>query len=218
MGSRKYQCVVRQVAVDRNRAVIIAAARELFADPAGAFSIDALARRAGVARMTVYHQFASKRGLLQALFDDLARCSLVGRLRESFEKSDPLEALDALIDAFAHFWHAERQVIRRLRAVMVTDADFDMEIKSRDERRREHLRSIVHRAGLSGGAAKNAVDALHMLTSFETFDALAGNGRTGWSVAKIIQKLARAVVTTSRSPAALPREVPQAPGRRRSHS
>jgi AcrR family transcriptional regulator len=197
MGSRKYQCVARLEAVDRNRAMIIAAARELFADPAETFSIDAVARRAGVARMTVYHQFASKRGLLQALFDYLAGRSLVTRLRASFEKADPLEALDALIAAFAHFWHAERQVIRRLRAVMVTDADFDAEIKARDERRREHLRSIVRRAGLSGRAAKNAVDALHMLSSFETFDALAGNERSVRSVAKMIGRLARAVLSSA---------------------
>jgi AcrR family transcriptional regulator len=192
MAFRKYQCVARQAAVDRNRAAIITAARELFADPAGVFSIEAVARRAGVARMTVYHQFGSKRGLLQALFDDLARRSLVTKLRASFEKTDPLEALDALIDAFAHFWHAERQVIRRLRAVMVTDADFDAEIKARDERRREHLRSIVRRAGQAAG---QTVDALQMLSSFETFDALAGNGRSVRSVVKMIGRLARAVLT-----------------------
>ena len=33
-------------------------------------AIDAVARQAGVARMTVYYQFESKKGLLEALLDD----------------------------------------------------------------------------------------------------------------------------------------------------
>src|SRR5260370_41033069 len=99
MSARRYQCVVRQVAVDRNRARIIAAARKLLTDRAGVFSIDAVARRAGVARMTVYYQFASKRGLLQALFDDLSVRSLIGKLRTSFQKSGPLDALDERVNA-----------------------------------------------------------------------------------------------------------------------
>src|SRR2546430_2914681 len=36
------------------------------------FSIEAVARRADVARMTIYHQFGSKMGLLEALCDSLA--------------------------------------------------------------------------------------------------------------------------------------------------
>ena len=34
------------------------------------FSIDAVARRADVVRMTVYYQFGARRGLLEALFDE----------------------------------------------------------------------------------------------------------------------------------------------------
>ncbi len=36
------------------------------------FTVDAVAREAGVARMTVYYQFGSKAGLLEAIFDSLA--------------------------------------------------------------------------------------------------------------------------------------------------
>ena len=200
MCARKYQCGVRQAAVDENRARIIAATRELLLDRDASFSIDAVAAQAGVARMTVYYQFESKRGLLQALFDDLAMRSLVGNLRASFDKTDPLDALDALIDAFAHFWHAERPIIRRLRAAMVFDADFDTEIRSRDERRREHLRTLVQRIGQKGRTADETVNMLHMLTSFETFDALAPNGdaaatdRTLTHVTRAIHRLARTLL------------------------
>ena len=200
MCARKYQCGVRQTAVDENRARIIAATRELLLDRDASFSIDAVAAQAGVARMTVYYQFESKRGLLQALFDDLAMRSLVGNLRASFDKADPLDALDALIDAFAHFWHAERPIIRRLRAAMVFDADFDTEIRSRDERRREHLRTIVQRIGQKGRTADETVNMLHMLTSFETFDALApsddaaATDRTLTHVTRAIRRQARTLL------------------------
>jgi AcrR family transcriptional regulator len=194
MCARKYNCVVRQAAVDQNRARIIAATRELLMDRDAAFSIDAVAQRAGVARMTVYYQFESKRGLLAALFDDLAMRSLIEKLRASFAKADPAEALDALIEAFAHFWHSERTIIRRLRGAMATDVDFETEIRSRDERRREHLRNIIHRARITGRAADEAVDVLHVLSSFETFDSLAASGRTLANVTRMIQQLARAQV------------------------
>src|SRR2546430_11163673 len=74
MSPRPYRLGRRQPAAQRTRARVLRAARELLTARAGAepFSVDAVARRAGVARMTVYHQFGSRRGLLEALFDSFA--------------------------------------------------------------------------------------------------------------------------------------------------
>src|SRR5262249_41632805 len=78
---RVYRLGKRQIVADKNRAKIVAAARKLLAGRGSAsFSMDAVAQKAGVARMTVYHQFGSKRELLEALFDHLAGRSLVTRL------------------------------------------------------------------------------------------------------------------------------------------
>jgi AcrR family transcriptional regulator len=195
MGTRKYEAVARKAAADRTRATIIAATRSLLLKGTAApFSVDAVADKAGVARMTVYHQFGSKRGLLEALFDDIASRGLVERLRASFVHANPSDALDALFDAFAHFWHAERPVIRRLRAMAVADADLEAGVAARDERRREILRRIVDRMGMSGARARDGVDALHMLSSFETYDALAKGRRSLDNVVSTIRTLARAVV------------------------
>ena len=71
MSPRPYRLGQRQVAADETRARVLAAARDQLAKETS-FSIDAVARRADVARMTVYYQFGSKRGLLEALFDLLA--------------------------------------------------------------------------------------------------------------------------------------------------
>src|SRR5262245_56038612 len=107
------------MAVDRTRDRTVAAARALLASPDGAreLTIDAVARRAGVARMTVYYQFGSKSGLLEALFDALAREGLVERLRASFSHAEPFDALGAFIGAFVGFWSSDRLVIRRLRSL-----------------------------------------------------------------------------------------------------
>jgi AcrR family transcriptional regulator len=65
----------RQTTTDQTRARIIAATRELLAanDLFSGFSVEVVARQAGVARMKVYYQFGSKPGLLEALCDSLAR-------------------------------------------------------------------------------------------------------------------------------------------------
>ena len=73
VNTRTYTPVERQKSVDAGRERIVAAARQLLEDDdAEAFSVDAVARRAGVSRMTIYNQFESKAGLLEALLDSLA--------------------------------------------------------------------------------------------------------------------------------------------------
>src|SRR5207248_3082979 len=74
MSPRPYRLGRRKPAAQRTRARVLRAARELLTARAGAepFSVEAVARQARVARMTVYHQFGSRRGLLEALFDSFA--------------------------------------------------------------------------------------------------------------------------------------------------
>src|SRR5579883_3637314 len=92
---RPYRLGQRQAAADQTRARILSAARELLASADGfsGFTVDAVARQAGVARMTVYYQFDSKVGLLEALFDDLASRGGMERMPEAFHQPEPLDAL-----------------------------------------------------------------------------------------------------------------------------
>src|SRR5262249_38354140 len=112
MKSRQYRLGQRQASVEQTRARIIAAARDLLATPEdfSGFTIDVVAAQAGVARMTVFNQFGSKRGLLEALFDDLATRGLVHRIVGVFMQADPREALNALVAAFGAFWTSDRLV------------------------------------------------------------------------------------------------------------
>src|ERR1700736_1948776 len=95
MSPRPYRLGQRQAATEQTRARIIAAARELLiaSDGFSGFSIDAVARQADVARMTVYHQFGSKIGLLEALSDSLAAHGGMEQLASAFRERDPLDAL-----------------------------------------------------------------------------------------------------------------------------
>lgn len=198
---RPYNLGQRQLATDETRRRIVAATRALLADEGGgsAFTVDAVARQAGVARMTVYYQFGSKRAVLEALFDDLANRGLMPHLGPVLEERVPARALNGLITAFSAFWSSDRVVLRRVRALAALDAEVGDSIRARDERRREHLRRILGRVHEDRGAkAAKAlplvVDVLHMLTSFETFDALLSTGRTVDDATQIILQLAAAVL------------------------
>src|SRR5947208_1944318 len=105
MKRRLYTSVERQRSVDAGRERILSAARELLeADDVEGFSIDAVARRARVARMTVYNHFESKAKLLEALFDSLAARGPLGRMADIFLQPDPLVALDEYVALFGRFW------------------------------------------------------------------------------------------------------------------
>src|SRR5512138_4041475 len=101
---RAYTPVERQRSVEAGRDRILAAARDLLADDdAEGFSIDAVARRAGVARMTVYNLFESKAGLLESLFDSLAARGPLADMADIFRHPAPLVALDEYVAIFGRF-------------------------------------------------------------------------------------------------------------------
>ena len=201
MSPRPYRLGQRQATTEQTRARIINAARELLAESSGfsGFSIDAVARQADVARMTVYHQFGSKIGLLEALSDSLAAHGGMEHLADAFRRPEPLDALDEYITVFGRFWDSDRLVTRRLRALAALDPDFEQVVRARDEWRRRGVRVImqrfVERHMLSPTEPLDeTVDALFTLLSFETFDTLAGSSRSIQGVVPVVQRLARAAL------------------------
>jgi len=199
MSPRPYTLGKRQAATDETRQRIVTAARELLAaaDSPAAFSVDAVARQANVSRMTVYYQYTSKAGLLEAIFDDLAaRAGIAERLATAFRTPDGVTALDGVIAAFAQFWTPDRIVLRRLHGLAALDPEIEQGKRARDERRRQALRVVLGRLNAETGrpaadAVEEAVAVLQMLTSFETFDALAGTDRDPEEMAPTVRRLAR---------------------------
>ncbi len=152
--------------------------------------------------MTVYHQFGSKAGLLEALCDTLASSGGMEQLAEAFRRADPHEALSQYITVFSRFWESDRLVLRRLRGLAALDPDFGQVIQARDERRRHGLGVLVRRIvgqqerSATGplAAVDELVNVLYTLTSFECFDTLAGPTRTLEEVASLVVRLADAAL------------------------
>lgn len=198
---RPYRLGQRQAAAEQTRARILTAARDLLMSPDGysRFSIEAVARLADVARMTVYHQFGSKIRLLEALCDTLAISGGMEHLTTVFRQPDPLDALHQYLLVFGRFWEADRLVMRRLRALASLDPDFEQVIRARDAWRRQGISVIIQRlvdqlGPLPETARDEIVDVLFTLSSFETFDTLAGPTRSLEEVAPLVARLARAAL------------------------
>jgi AcrR family transcriptional regulator len=211
MSPRPYRLGKRQESIEETRARILDAARELLmaGDGFAGFTIDAVARQAGVARMTVYYQFSSKVGLLEALSDDLAVRGQIHRLAEVFAQAEPLDVLDSYITTFARFWGTDRLATRRLRALATLDTDFEQVVQARDERRRMVLSAVLRRLreqlGRPDDAAFDATfDLLYTLTSFESFDSLAGPMRTPEEVVPLVSRLARLILGVDTAASASP--------------
>ncbi|MBV8841133.1 MAG: helix-turn-helix transcriptional regulator, partial [Alphaproteobacteria bacterium] len=74
MSPRRYNSPGRDAAAAQTRERIVAAAAGILATAEGMpdFSLEAVAKAAGVTRLTVYNQFGSRRAVLEAVFDQVA--------------------------------------------------------------------------------------------------------------------------------------------------
>ncbi|MHB8813699.1 MAG: TetR/AcrR family transcriptional regulator [Steroidobacteraceae bacterium] len=199
-AGREYRLGRRQAQAEKTRARLLAAARRILMTRQGlaTFGLESVAKRAGVSRLTVYNQFGSRVGLLEALYDDLARRGRIAeRLAAAFQLSDPQATLNGVVAAFAEFWEGERTVIRRLRSMAVLDPAFKG-ATDRNQRLVGAMRTILLRLTAARGRRVGHLDecarVLAMLTTFETYDALAGPGIDIARATCIVQGLVHAAV------------------------
>jgi AcrR family transcriptional regulator len=191
VSPRTYHSEERSSATRETRSRILEAARTLLSRAVGAtFTIDAVAELADVARMTVYHQFGSKPGLIAALSDDLASRGGIGGLPEAFMAPDPRAGLDILVRVFMHLWDSERQVVRRLRALSALDPEFT-DHEDRNQRRRHAITVLLRRLSPPPGDLDDKADLLTALTSFESYETLAASGRDADAAARLISAAIR---------------------------
>jgi AcrR family transcriptional regulator len=195
MSPRPYNLGKRQETIDQSRQQVLAAARSLLAEPGGsAFTVDAVARRADVARATVYYQFGSKSGLLEAVCDHLAELGGLDGLAAAFADPDPRHGLDVFVGCFGRFWAADRPATRRLRALAALDPEVGAVVAARDERRHGGLAVLAGRLPGPPADRDHLVRVLAALTSFELFDALAGPGQNLTAVVPDVLRLVGATL------------------------
>jgi AcrR family transcriptional regulator len=206
MNQRPYRSTRRRVATERTRARLLKAASAMLASRDG-ISLDAVAKRAGVTRLTVYNQFGSRRALLEAVFDDMAARGGLHRIREAMASPDPRGALHQVIVIFCDFWSRAPATLWRLHAASASDPELAESLRSRNERRRRLLSVLVDR--MSGGdrkayeALNELVDVLFALTGISFFSELAMGGRKSDAVCRIIQGLAADAVQCALSKSGL---------------
>jgi AcrR family transcriptional regulator len=201
--SRPYRSPQRAAAAEETRARLVAAACSLLGGgkDSPAFSLDAVARQAGVTRLTVYNQFQSKRGLLEAVFDDLAQRGGLSELPPVFAESDPDKAMRRFVTVFCRFWAAHAGVLPKFSAVMKLDDDVAASLLSRTERRRHALTVLVSRLRVDD-ERKNPelIDLLFALTGFDMFSALSVRNRSAESVEALVQDLVEQTMKRFRAP------------------
>jgi AcrR family transcriptional regulator len=178
----------RQAGVDRTRAAVLTAARELVAAGGGAsLSVGEVARRAGVSRLTIYNRFGSRSGLLRAVAGQAHGRAVPAPTTNGAK--DPRDELRDRVTAACAMWASDPALFRALPAV--TSSGDPAALKDRGLAERlaaaDHLRP--------GCSLKEAEDVIGALTSFGVFDRLHQDGRrSAASVADILMRLAGAIL------------------------
>lgn len=205
MPPRAYSLGRRGPVTAATRTRILEAARALVGGPGdlGELSMDSVAERAGVSRMTVYNQFESRTGLLDALADHLAARGGMARLREVFAEPNVDVALRRFVEVFSGFWASDRTTLRRMRALGVLFPSRHRGLPARDAWRLQAAANLVerHAASLalrSERQRRQAAELLSALSGFEFFDAIRTGGRTPAQASALIGGLAVQMLRTTR--------------------
>lgn len=185
----------RRELVRATRARIVEAAGRLTRDrgPNG-FSMDVLAKEAGVARATVYEHFRSKRAVLDELASSISRTIVLDEQRTG--AADPLLALRDMLGDVCRHWAEHDDRMRGLRTLnALTGADHTSD--GVDEKQLRRLVEALSSAGQlrSHWSSDEAIDALAALTSYSTYERLRRAPRTPDQVEAVLAKLAVSIVT-----------------------
>lgn len=190
MATRTYTSLVRTAAAAEKRERVIQAAITLLreSESAANFSLDTVAKIAGVTRLTVYNQFGSRRGLLEEAFDDIAVRGRLGRLKDVQTLADPREGIARLVEICCDFWSSD-PALARIYDAMVLDQEFEQSLIERNERRRQLIQLLIQRMApraAKRGKLRDTVDLIFALTSMAMFRLLVA-GRSPGDVSVLIQ-------------------------------
>lgn len=200
MTSRPYYSSVRTAAVaEKRKRVVEAASRLLREEDISGFSLNAAAQAAGVTRLTVYNQFGSRKGLLEAVFDDCALDGGLWRIPEAMMLPDPRTALERLIEIFCGFWGSSAAV-GRLHGATALDAEFALAIAERNEKRRTAIAVLVGRVDAETAVdRKDTIDLIFAMTSYPMFEMLSRD-RTAEAASALVRSACLAVFEATTIP------------------
>lgn len=206
MSSPRQPRTRRGTGSEETRGRILDAARALAVEEGySRFTIERVAERAEVSRLTVYYQFGSKHELLEALFDHLAARGRMERLAEAFQAADPLVGLTRFIEVFCGFWASDPAAILRLRSWAALEPGFEEAGRGRDAWQRQGLETLVQRLRAVHSVpaehrVEEVVDTLHVLLSPESYEKLTRYGRSEAETVALLNRMARLVLGLGDAP------------------
>lgn len=199
MSKRDYRLGKRAKQMEETRQQILNAGRDLFTrEGFHQVSISAIAEEASVTRATVYNHFESKTGVLLAVLEELERRAEIHRLAEALQRPDPVDALHEFLRDHCRFWAADVLVFRNVFSLSAFDPDLNDAKSQKDRDRKASIARLVRRLADAGRlrpgvSRRRAIDAIWLLTHFETFDFLYRSGN------RDVEEVGEILVTMSNS-------------------
>jgi AcrR family transcriptional regulator len=185
----------RRELVRATRTRIVDAAGRLTSDRGAAgFSMDVLAKEAGVARATVYEHFRSKRSVLDELASSIARTVSMDEAR--IQSGDPLVALRDVLGAVCRHWAEHEERMSGLRTLTALTGG-DQASEGIDDKQLRRLMEALAASGQMRAhwTIEEAADALGALTSYATYERLRRAPRTPEQVEGVLAKLVVSIVS-----------------------
>lgn len=185
------------------RARILEAARTLVAN--GTFyasSMEALAERAGVTRVTLYRTFGTRQALLEAMFWEMTAAARLDRLDAAHALPDVHTALRQVLRAYCEMFDTLGESmplaleLARSDAAMREILDSTYYGRRPDAMGRLAARIVRDGAEVPGWTKQRIADALMVLSSYESFETLVvRRGRTPDKAANVLYEMAGAFLS-----------------------
>jgi AcrR family transcriptional regulator len=170
----------RAEGAEKTREQVVAAARTLLIKSGyRRLTMEQVAKLAGITRVTIYRQFGSKLGLLEAVAEDLTvRGRAEERITRALAVSDASGSLRALVCALCEFWSTDPPLFRRMVTLSSVDPDVRRVLDTREQWRYEGIVAITERLAAEDGllapfGPEQAAALIAAMTSFSSCDQIA---------------------------------------------
>lgn len=165
--------VQRARSVEQTRAAILDAAADLFAGEGYAdVSLDDISTAAGVSRGTIYHQFGTRQGLIEALTTVTEERADFARVTTAAESDDPARALVDTCVELVRFVHETAPLFDNLRSLAEVEAGLREMVERKDAARRDLIVRLSSRAAAADMLAVSEPRGRAVLTALTGYDAL----------------------------------------------
>jgi AcrR family transcriptional regulator len=162
--------------------------------------LEQVAQHASVGRKTIYFQFGSKLGLLEALVRDASeRAGVREFVAEALTDEDVARGVERFVRGSCAVWEQDADLCRTLTTLAAADGDARELLDRVGADRLSDLRRLAQRArrlGRLGGGwtPARAADALWLVTSFETYDLMRRSGKSASETAGLLFQIAKSVL------------------------